>query len=194
MRVGGWAALLTGSLMLLGLLALALMFQAMSEGFHGASRFHLFGRLSDLAPIATLLPLLVLAAVLFLLEWKSGLGLSIAALLCGVAGFVVAVVVNALFINEKIDLEQQVEYWFMTWGAVGVWLLLVSLLARREHLLPSQVTVAGLVIGGAHIVSFMAVMLLVALGLFRWPNMGDILSDPLFLTVAAVGIVPMAIA
>jgi len=194
MRVGGWAALISGSLMLLGFLALVLMFQAMSAGPQAAGRFSLFGHLNDLTPLAALLPVLVLAAVFFLLEWKNAPGLSIAALLFGIAAFVVPAVMSVLFMNEEIDLVQQAQYMYLMFGPLGVWLLLVCFLARRESLLPSRVTASGLVMGGVHIVAFVAVMLLTGLGFFRSPTIEAILSDPLLLVVVAVGLIPTAIA
>jgi hypothetical protein len=152
----GWFALLSGTIGLLWLVMLALFFAVYlspqiawaTRGFDG---FHVFGRLSDVLPIPGSIAALGMIASFYMLQYRQAHAWSVMAISLGLAAYVGVILVAMLFINEKIDLEQQTLYGSMTWGPLGIWHIVVSYLARRAGLLPSRVTIAGMFIGIAQL-------------------------------------------
>lgn len=185
---GGWAALAAGILELLGLLFLILFFAL--ELPQGDSSSLRFGYLSDVTPIIVAPLNLIVALLIFLLLRKAAPVLSALALLPGVAGILITAGTNIMFLSERITLEQQVQWFYISLGFLGPWHILVNSAARKAGSLPRRLTTFGIWVGVGQMVLSLGALLLGRLDL---PAAGleDIARSVPLLILLVIG-VPMA--
>lgn len=179
----GWAAYLSGAAAILGLVSLLLFFgleapQAAANSVQGS---HVWGPLSDICPIVQMVSLLVVARVLYLMERPGAPGLSLIGGAIGIAGMLGMVLLQLLLIVKVIPFEQEVSPVLVATAAVGVWLILVNYLARRQKSLPSRLAWLGIAAG----VSFALELLIFSAlgGAVAWRN---IMSNYLLLAGSAL--------
>ncbi len=157
-RYTGWAALVAGSVELLGLVFLILFFAV--ELPQGSSSTLRFGYLSDVTPIIVAPINVIVIVLLFLLQHKQTPGLSTIAAILGVAGILLTAQTNILFVSEKISLEQQIQLFYLSLVFLGPWHILINLLARRDSSLPSRLTMFGILVGIGQLILCISSLLL----------------------------------
>jgi hypothetical protein len=144
-RYAGWTALVAGSVEILGILFLILFFTL--EFSQGSASTLRFGYLSDITPILIAPLNIIVMVMIFLLQRKHAPGWSTIAALLGIAGFSLTAWTNVMFVSEKILLEQQIQLFYISLACLGPWHILVNTLARQDDLLPSRLTVFGILVG-----------------------------------------------
>jgi hypothetical protein len=157
-RYAGWAALLAGSLEIVGIVFLILFFAVeLPEGYSSTLRF---GYLSDVTPILVAPINLILMVIIFLFQRKQALGWSILAVIFGMAGILLTAGTNIMFVLDKISLEQQVQRFYISLAFLGPWHILVNSLARHDGSLPSGLTIFGIIVGIGQVMMYMGSFLL----------------------------------
>lgn len=147
----GWAAYLSGLFAILSAVFLILFFglEAPNLARSVVQEFHIWGPLSDICPIIQMVTLLVVAWVLYRMEWTGAPGLSLIVYVIGIAGMLGVSLLQLLLIMDVISFEQEVGPVVMATGVVGIWLILVNQLGRRQASLPSRLAWLGTVVGAA---------------------------------------------
>lgn len=156
-RYGGWAALLAGTLEILGLVFLLLFFALELPQNSNSMRF---GYLSDVTPIIAAPVSLVLVVILFLLQRKESPGLSVIAAILGATGILITAWTNIRFVSGEILLEQQIELFYVSMAFLGSWHILVNSLARQNGLLPSRLSTFGVLVGVGQLIMFLHSLIL----------------------------------
>lgn len=150
-RYGSWAALAAGIIGVFAAISLILFF--MIEAPRGTESAFRFGFLSDLLPIFAA-PLAIAACiVIFRAQQQSAPQWSIAALLLGITGNLILAAVYFLFVLKRITLEQQITGYLIAMAPLGVWFLLVNLLARGGGLLTTRLAIFGILVGVCQLVT-----------------------------------------
>jgi hypothetical protein len=156
-KYGGWAALVAGSLEILALVFLILFFALELPQNSSSMRF---GYLSDVTPIIAAPVNLVVVVILFLLQRKNSPGLGAIAAILGVTGILITAWTNIRFVAGDIRLEKQIELFYISMGFLGSWHILVNVLARQNGLLPSRLTIFGVLVGIGQVIMFISSMIL----------------------------------
>jgi hypothetical protein len=137
----GWAAILSAVATLLTLITGILFFSAGD----------LFGPINDAASVIQMLLMLPVAAALHLLTRHDALTLALLAAAIGVAGMLVAAVLQALLVFRAVEYEQTAAATLSAGGAVGIWLVLANLLALAAGALPGGLVLTGVVAGAGYV-------------------------------------------
>jgi hypothetical protein len=137
----GWAAILSAVATLLTLITGILFFSAGD----------LFGPINDAASVIQMLLMLPVAAALHLLTRHDALTLALLAAAIGVAGMLVAAVLQALLVFRAVEYEQTAAATLSAGGAVGIWLVLANLLAVAAGALPGGLVLTGVVAGAGYV-------------------------------------------
>ena len=137
----GWAAILSAVATLLTLITGILFFSAGG----------LFGPINDAASVIQMLLMLPVAAALYLLTRHDATALALLAAAIGVAGMLIAAVLQALLVFRVVEYEQTTAATLFAGGAVGVWLVLANLLAVAAGSLPGGLVLTGVVAGAGYV-------------------------------------------
>jgi hypothetical protein len=157
-RYTGWAALVAGSIGVLGLVFLILFFAL--ELPQGSSSNLRFGYLSDITPVLVAPVHVIVIIMLFLLQRNHAPGWSTVADTLGIIGIVLTAWTNIRFVSGKISLEQQIQLFYGSLALLGSWHLLVNLLTRADGSLPSRLTMFGILVGIGQLVMYLGFVLL----------------------------------
>ena len=161
-RSAGWATILSGLLSIATLLTLILFFWLEA----GSKEVHLWGPLSDICPIIQMVLLLVVARAVHRIQQLRAPGLSLTAAIVGAAGMLGVILLQALLRLQIIQFAQEVGPLTTVTGLVGVWLILVNYLGRRQANLPSPLAWLGMAVGAAFVLE--PVVLFAAGGAEYW--------------------------
>jgi hypothetical protein len=156
-KYGGWAALVAGTLEILGLVFLLLFFAF--ELPQNSSNMR-FGYLSDVTPIIAAPVNLVLIVILFLLQRKDSPGLGAIAAILGIVGILITAWTNIRFVSGEILLERQIQLFYISMAFLGSWHILVNPLAWRNSLLPSHLATYGVLVGIGQLIMFSSSIML----------------------------------
>lgn len=176
----GRAAYFSGIAAVIGLMSLILFFGLESTP-STAQAPHLWGPVSDIAPILQMVSLLIVALALYRIERSNAPGFSLIGSAIGFAGMLGVTLLQLLLIVKVIAFEQEVSLVLFATGMVGVWLIIVNLLAQRQGSLPSRLAWLGTAVGAAFILE--PVMLSAAGGAVAWRVF---MSNYLLLAASAV--------
>jgi len=179
-RYAGWAAFFSGTAAILGLVSLILFFSLESTP-NSAQSPHFWGPISDIAPILQMVSLLVVAFVIYRMQHSSTPGLSMMCGAIGVIGMLGVALLQFLLIFKVISFEQEVGLVLLATAAVGVWLIIINFLGRRQGSLPSRLAWLGIAVGVAFVLE--PVMLSAAGGAVAWRVF---MSNYLLLAVSAI--------
>lgn len=151
-RTFRYAAILCGIAALAALVTSVLFFglEVPSVGT-SASQPHLWGPLSDLFPIIQMALLLVVAYGLYLVQRPDAPTMSLVAAIIGAIGMLGVILLQSLLMLKVIPFDQEVGPVVLATGVVGVWIVLVNYLGRRQGGLPSWLTWLGIVVGAAFV-------------------------------------------
>jgi hypothetical protein len=137
----GWAAILSAVATLLTLIT----------GILFLSGGGLFGPINDAASVSQMLVMLPVAAALYLLTRHDVSALALLAAAIGVAGMLIAAVLQALLVFRVVEYEQTAAVTLSAGGAVGIWLILANLLALAAGALPGGLVLTGVVAGAGYV-------------------------------------------
>jgi hypothetical protein len=137
----GWAAILSAVATLLTLIT----------GILFLSAGGLFGPINDAASVIQMLVMLPVAAALYLLTRHDVSALALLAAAIGVAGMLIAAVLQALLVFRVVEYEQTAAVTLSAGGAVGLWLILANLLALAAGALPGGLVLTGVVAGAGYV-------------------------------------------
>jgi hypothetical protein len=165
MRYAGWAAFFSGTAAVLGLVSLILFFSLESTP-NSVQSPHFWGLISDIAPIIQMVSLLGVAFVIYRMQRSSAPGLSMMSGAIGVIGMLGVALLQLLLIFKVISFEQEVGLVLIATAAVGVWMIIVNFLGRRQGSLPSRLAWLGIAVGVAFVLE--PVMLSAAGGAVAW--------------------------
>jgi len=179
-KYAGWAAYFCASAAIIGLVSLVLFF-GLETAENSTQAPHFWGPVSDIAPIFQMVSLLVVARALYLMQRSTASGLSIISGAIGVLGMLGVALLQVLLRFNVIPFEQEVGLVLLATAAVGVWLILVNLLGRRQGSLPSRLAWLGIAVGAAFVLE--PVMLSAAGGAVNWRVF---MSNYLLLTGSAI--------
>jgi hypothetical protein len=164
-RSAGWASYINGIAAILGLVSLLLFFGLESAPLTGRG-FHIWGPISDICPILQMASLLVVAYAFYRIQRSRAVGLSLIGTTIGMIGMLGVALLQFLLIFKVISFEQEVGLVLLATAAVGVWLIFVNFLGRRQGSLPSRLAWLGIAVGAAFILE--PVMLSAAGGAVAW--------------------------
>lgn len=169
-HTAGYAAVLCGIAAILTLVTSVLFFwlEVPTVGT-SAAQTHLWGPLSDLFPIIQMALLLVVAYAVFQIQRPGAPTLSLVAAIVGVIGMLGVIVLQSLLMLKVIPFEQEVGPMLFAMGLVGVWLLIVNYLARRQSQLSSRLAWLGIAVGIAFVLEL--VLLSAMSGVVNWQAM-----------------------
>lgn len=184
-RYGGWAALLAGTLEILGLVFLLLFFALELPQNSNSMRF---GYLSDVTPIIAAPVSLILVVILFLLQRKESPGLSVIAAILGATGILITAWTNIRFVSGEILLEQQIELFYVSMAFLGSWHILVNSLARQNRLLPSRLSTFGVLVGVGQLIMFLHSLILGGFDEMALSGFDGITQDIRLLASLVIGI------
>lgn len=187
-RIAGWAAYLsaaTGALSIIALIGFfALEFQqAVSENW---ANTYPFGNLNDLLNIVQGLAMLPATAVLYRATRRNAPALSLVTLIAGVAGLLMLAATQTLYVTHAINSNQQTALYFPSWGIIGLWLLLVNMLAHQQGVLPIRVTRLGLLIGACLVFQMLVFELFGGAAIAADP--ASILTNPIVMIGSSAGL------
>ncbi len=164
-RPASWAAYFSGITALLGLVSLILFFSF--ESTPGtAQNPHFWGPISDISPIFQMGSMLVVLLAFFRMQQSRALGFSLAGSAIGIIGMSGVVLFQFLLLIKVITFEQEVFLVLVATAVVGLWLILVNYLGKRQGDLPSRLAWLGIAVGVAFI--FEPLMLALAGGAVAW--------------------------
>lgn len=109
-----------------------------------------------------------MARALYLIERSSAPGLSLIGSAIGIVGMLAVVLFQVLLIIKVVPFEQEVGLVLLATAAVGLWLILVNHLGRRQGSLPSRLAWLGIAVGASFVLE--PVMLSAAGGAAAWRN------------------------
>jgi hypothetical protein len=179
-RYAGWSAYLSA---VLGILSTVFLFvfygvevpQVVAAGGAGTQ---VFGTLNDITGLFQLFFMLPLTVALYRLSSARRPGLSVAALLLGLAGLLLAVVAQALLVAQVISFVVNLPIVLAALLLIGVWLILTNHLGRSAGALSARLAWVGEATGVAFFLAGCFAPLVVLAG----PN------GPLAAAAASVGI------
>ena len=145
----GWAALLSAVATVATLVTGILFFTAGGR----------FGKANDAASVVQMLLMMPVAVALYLLRPVDATGWALLVFILGCLGMVVAAVLQALLVLERVAYEQTFGAVLAAGGVIGLWLILVNILALGGAILPASLVAFGIAAGVGY--------LLVAIGFYR---------------------------
>jgi len=164
-RSASWAAYFSGITALLGLVSLILFFSF--ESVPGTSQSpHFWGPISDISPIFQMGSMLVVLLAFFRMQQTRASGLSRVGSAIGIIGMAGVVLLQFMLIVKVITFEQEVLPVLVATAVVGLWLILVNYLGKRQGDLPARLAWLGIAVGVAFL--FEPVMLALAGGAVAW--------------------------
>ena len=177
-RTPTYAAYLSGVFAILSAVFAILFFWLEAPGIaNGAGQQPLiWGPLSDICPIVQMLALLVVVQALYRLDRSGAALLERMTYLIGIVGTLGVSILQLLLVVGVISFEQEIGPMLIATAVVGVWLILVHYLGRRQAQLSARL--AGLGIGVGIALMFQPLLLSVMGGAANWQ---DSLSNPLLL-------------
>jgi hypothetical protein len=137
----GWSAILSAVATLLTLITGILFFSAGG----------IFGPINDAASVIQMLLMLPVVVALYLLTRQDAGALTLLAAAIGVAGMLIAAVLQALLVFRAVEYEQTSAATLSAGGAVGIWLILANLLALAARALPGGLALTGVVAGTGYV-------------------------------------------
>jgi len=184
-RYAGWAALASGSVVILGLVFLILFFAL--EFPQGSASTLRFGHLSDVTPIINAPINVIVIVMILLLQRKDAPSLSILAASLGLAGILLTAWTNIMFVSEKISLEEQVQLFYVSLVFLGSWYILVNSVARHDGALPSRLTIFGIWVGIGQVILGISSFLLGGYDdMFSSSSTAIMMNIPLLISLAIV--------
>jgi len=189
-KYAGWAAVTAGSLELLGLVSLILFFAL--ELPQGSTSTLRFGYLSDVIPILTAPLNIIVMVMIFLLQRKHALSFSAISALLGISGSLLSAWTNIMFVSGNISLERQVQLFYISLAFLGTWHILVNSLARHHGLLPSRLTIFGILTGMGQVIMYISSLLITGYGDLLSSSPTAIMTNILLL-ISLVIAIPMAL-
>lgn len=144
-----WPAYLSGIASIVALVSLILFFwlESPPASVDVSQSSHFWGPVSDISPIIQMVFLLIVARALYSMQRSSAPRLSIIGLAIGILGMLGVVLLQLLLIFKIIPFEQEVGLVVSATGIIGVWMICVSTLGRRQHTLPARLGWLGLAVG-----------------------------------------------
>ncbi len=182
-RTAAYAAYLSGIFAILSGVCAILFFwlEAPYLSSGAVQQTHIWGPLSDICPIVQMLALLVVVRALYRLDRSGAALLDRITYLIGLAGTLGVSILQLLLVIGVISFEQEVGPMLIATAAVGVWLILINFLGRRQARLSARLAGLGIGVG---IALLLQPLLLSALGgALDWQNS---LSNPLLMVGAAL--------
>lgn len=179
-RPAGWAAYLSGIAAVLGLASLVLFF-SLESAPSTAQAPHLWGPVSDIAPILQMVSLLIVALGLYRIERSKVASLSLIGSTIGILGMLGVILLQLFLIIKVITFEQEILPVLVATGTVGIWLILVNFSSRRQQDFPTRLAGLGMAVGAAFVLE--PVMLTAAGGAIAWRVF---MSNYFLLAVSAV--------
>jgi len=171
-RSVGWAAILSGIADLIGLVFLILFYALEAPRILESGEPDtppLFGTLNDASFIFVVLFMVPVALALHRRMQTHSPALSRITLVIGLAGMAAGAISQILYVPRVISSIQQSPLLTTSIGVLGLWLLLVNLLARRGEALPGGLTWLGQAVGAS--------MLLLPVTYFAGGG-SEMISDP----------------
>jgi hypothetical protein len=164
-RSAGWAAYFSGIAAILGLVSLILFF-SLESAPNSTQSPHFWGPVSDIAPILQMLSLLVVLFAFYRMQRTNSARLSPVGSSIGILGMLGVILLQLLLIIKVISFEQEVLPVLVAIAAVGLWLILVNDIGRRQGNLPTKLAWLGMAVGTAFALE--PVMLSAAGGAVAW--------------------------
>jgi hypothetical protein len=139
----GWAALLS-AVATVGTLITGILFFAVSQTF---------GKVNDTVSVFQVVVMLPVAVAMYLLTHPVNAGLAWLALAVGSIGMIIVAVLQTLLVLGVVSFEQTIGVVLSAGAAIGLWLVLVSVLALTVGVLPWGLAVFGLAAGVGYLLS-----------------------------------------
>jgi hypothetical protein len=179
-RTASFAAYLSGFFAILSGVFAILFFwlEAPDMANSAAQQPHIWGPLSDICPIVQMLALLVVVQALYRLD-QSGAALNRLTYLIGIVGTLGVSILQLLLVVGVISFEQEIGPMLIATAIVGVWLILINYLGRRQAQLPVRLGWLGIGVGVA--LALELPLFAVMGGAVDWQN---IMSIPLLMVGA----------
>jgi len=136
-HISGWSALINGILGLIGAGFLMTFFMAGEP----------FGTLNDLTSLLWVLAFLPVVWLFYRLGTDAHKSISIIALGVGVVGLIAVFVLQSLLVLKVITIWQQTYYITAAYGAIGIWIVIVSQIGRMENFISPALAGFGIVLG-----------------------------------------------
>jgi hypothetical protein len=155
LRYAGWSAYVSAVLGVLSTVFLLLFYgvevpQLMAAGGEGTQ---VFGTLNDMSGLLQLFFLLPLTVALYRLSSAHRPGLSVAALLLGLAGLLIAVVAQTLLVAQVISFAVNLPVVLAALVLIGAWLILANHLGHSAGTLSARLAWVGEATGVAFLLS-----------------------------------------
>jgi hypothetical protein len=141
LQIIGWAAYLSAAATLVTFVTGILFFTVGQP----------FGTIQDAASALQVLLMLPIALVLHVSFRARAPALSLLAMVVGIAGMLVAGVLQALLVFRVVQFESTIRTTLTAGGAIGAWLVVVGALILADGTLPSGLAWSGIVAGGGYI-------------------------------------------
>jgi hypothetical protein len=164
-RYPGWAAFFSGIASIVSLVSLILFF-SLETSASSAQTPHLWGPISDIAPIFQMLFLLIVAVTFYFSQRALAPRVSLISCLIGAVGMVSVVLLQFLLRLNILPFEQEVTPVVFATALVGVWLVMINILGLRQGSLSSRLAWLGIAVGVAFVLE--PVMLSAAGGAVAW--------------------------
>jgi hypothetical protein len=145
-RYAGGVAFFSGFASILALVALILFF-SLETTASSAQTPHLWGPISDIAPIFQMASLLIVALAFYLTQRTLVPRLSLISCLIGAVGSLGVVLPQILLRLNILAFEQEVTPVVFATALVGVWLVLINSMGQRQGILSSRLTRLGIATG-----------------------------------------------
>lgn len=162
-RIGGWSAILSGAVVLIGNIFLILFYVLEAprlletRNMNGSASFS-FGRLNDAAAaIQALLMILIVLAFLRVMQirapvfvWQKGLAVAV------IISMLIISCIQLLYVLSMIGVDTQTKFVLPAWGIVGLWMILTHHRARTQRILPASLGRLGIAVGAAYLLMFIS--------------------------------------
>jgi hypothetical protein len=155
LRYAGWSAYLSA---VLGILSTVFLFvfygvEVPRLVAAGGAGTQVFGTLNDITGLLQLLFMLPLAVALYQLSSARRPSFSVAALLLGITGLLLAVVAQVLLVAQVISFAVNLPIVLTALLLIGAWLILANHLGRSAGALPARLTWVGEATGVAFVLA-----------------------------------------
>jgi hypothetical protein len=164
-RYTGWAAFFSGIASIIALISLILFF-SLETSASSAQTPHLWGPISDIAPIFQMASLFIVALAFYFTQRTLAPRLSLISCLIGAVGMAGVVLLQILLRINILPFEQEVTPVLFATALVGVWLVMISLMGRQQKIFPLRLAWLGMAVGVAFALE--PVMLSAAGGAIAW--------------------------
>jgi len=190
----GWSAILAGLAGLIGFVFLLLFFALEASGIFGQgepAKPPLFGTLNDASYIPVALLMLPIALALYQRTRTTAPVVSLLSLAVGLAGLLMLVVCQALYVPRIIQTARQSPLIALSIGVIGLWLVVENELARRAGSLPAGLGWLGIATGLGMLLMPVVYFVLGGSTLANDPQAG--LSNPGVMAGFALGVLAIGI-